>query len=260
MRPYGNQAGAVPSPFSASPALDLLNGLLRLNGMSNFRAPPSLGEEPTLSPQMVLSGATILPLLARSLLMSPLDSAPDFSSVIEVLKSIHGRANSNGNKASGPERIHRLLQDLETGLRDQSAAVDRLLGYNSSSKDTANESVIHALQQTLFLQCPKQGKTAGHFRVANNTGRSGEVHFRVYPSHTPEIGSTGAVMTFDPSSARLESKDAMIFRVLVDLSTVQEIVPDHLEFGADIHLNDELMLKLFMFIEVYDESMDAQSS
>src|SRR4029079_9385266 len=105
----------------------------------------------------------LAPLLAASQFWRPLRSDTDFTEIVEALRAIYTGSQVNSQKPRhGP---HQKFRDLEERWQAHSIEMDRLLGNGT----TAERPVLHAFQQTLFLQCPRAGKTAGRFRCINQT-------------------------------------------------------------------------------------------
>jgi hypothetical protein len=227
-----------------SPALALLQILADVNNVQHFG---TLATRATGNSNMPLCGGALLPFLTGTLFTPHLTS--DFTPIVESLKSIHMALEAQGPSSS--HQFNRELHGLETTLRDHAIAVDRLLGYRASGEPS--KPVLHALQQTLFLQCPRGGKTAGRFRVVNRTGKRAYVDFHPCPCRPGEDGmiSAEADLAFEPNRACLESDEAAIFRALVDLSNGQQVTGT-LEMSAGVWLNSELTLRLFIYIEVYE--------
>jgi hypothetical protein len=101
------------------------------------------------------------------------------------------------------------------------------------------------------VQSASRGKTAARFRVVNRTGKCSFVNFR--PRFAAESGMPEAALTFEPNSLHLEAGQATICKAVIDLSRCPDSANKALEMGADIYLNTELTLKLFICVEVYDE-------
>jgi hypothetical protein len=152
------------------------------------------------------------------------------------------------------EMTNRKFRELEATLRQQQIAVDRLLGSDGSTRDEPPKRVLRALQQTLFLQCPQRGGTAGRFRCVNKTGKPAYVDIRARKCPGAETSLPDeAIVVFEPNGKRLEPQEAAIFRAIVDLSHCQNAAAETLETFADVYLSDELTLKLFICVEVYDD-------
>jgi hypothetical protein len=238
--------------FLVSPVLDFLKLLMLINEAdgSSIRGDDQRLAEPSFpSPQMSLSD------LARPMFLAT-TTDPDLGPQIEALKSVHGAFEAAARiPRETSVKSHRKIQDLEAALREQSAAVDRLLGHRSGEQPL-NASLV-AFQQTLFLQCPRGGRTAGHFRCVNRTDSPADVEIRARSMPHTEAGfEDQAMLAFEPANQRLAPQQAAIFRASVDLSRCQHVRDATLEFGADIYLRGQLALKLFICVEIYDDKSD----
>jgi len=241
------------NPFLSplSPVLELLKQAAPDNNVSAYPR-PSVRDEVSLRPHQMVG---LMPLLASSLFLPTLRSRSDFTAIVEALRSIHAGFQSNRRPY---EEIHQTFHELEARLKDHLVALDRVLGHRAKP-EKPTKAVLHALQQTIFLQCSRSGKTAGRFRCVNRTGKPAYVDFRTR-SYGDVAAISGATLAFEPSVQNLAPDEAAIFRAVVDLSNCPQTPDETPELGAnvylmgaDIHLNGELTLKLFISIEIYDE-------
>jgi hypothetical protein len=249
----------ISKALLVSPVLDFLKLLMIINeaegstihGDDQRRAEPSFSSPPMFLSDLVR--ATFLTTTAN----------PDLSPQIEALKSVHGAFESAARKRREISiKSHRKIQELEAALREQSAAVDDILGHRSGEQP--HNAALAAFQQTLFLQCPRGGRTAGHFRCVNRTDSPAGVDVRVRSMPGAEAGlEDQAMLSFEPASHRLAPQQAATFRASVDLSRCQHVRDAALEFNADVYLRGQLALKLFICVEIYDdqsEESEAQCS
>jgi hypothetical protein len=194
--------------------------------------------------------------LSQTLILRFLSSTPDLSRIVAALRSVHNdfQVDGRGDRAVY-ETTHHKFRKLETTLREQQIAVDRLLGCRETLGNP-RKPVLHALQQTLFLQCPQRGKTAGRFRCVNRTGKAALVDIRPRRFQDTEGGLPHeAIVTFTPNGRRLVPEEAGIFCATVDLSGCQAVSAGTLETLADLYVGGELTLKLFIRVEVYEEQI-----
>ena len=200
-----------------------------------------------------LLSPTFLWELSQALILRFSSSPPDFSRVVAALRSVHNFQVNGREDPASYESTHQEFGKLETMLRQQQIAVDRLLGYRETDGDQ-RKPVLHALQQTLFLQCPKRGKTAGRFRCVNRTSNAALVDIRQrQPQDTEDGLPDEAIIKFEPIGRRLGPEEAGIFCVTVDLSGCQIVSAGRRETFADLYVSGELALKLFICVEIYDE-------
>ena len=200
-----------------------------------------------------LLSPTFLWELSQALILCFSSSPPDFSRVVAALRSVHNFQVNGREDPARYESTHQEFGKLETMLRQQQIAVDRLLGYRETDGDQ-RKPVLHALQQTLFLQCPKRGKTAGRFRCVNRTSNAALVDIRQrQPQDTEDSLPDEAIIKFEPIGRRLGPEEAGIFCATVDLSGCQIVSAGRRETFADLYVSGELALKLFICVEIYDE-------
>jgi hypothetical protein len=229
-----------------SPALDLLKILMLVNkrdeGLDCQR----------LAGQMFPSLPAFLAELSKALPNS-ITPNPDLTQTVKALKSVHEAFQSNAREdRGGHENTYREIRELEAKLREQSTAVDHLLGQRSG--EPGSKAVLRAFQQALFLQCPQGGRTAGRFRCVNRTGKPAYVDIRPRSCRGAEASlEDQAIVEFAPTNRRLEPQEAGLFCASVDLSRCQHVRGETLEIDADVYLSGELALKLFISVEVYDE-------
>jgi hypothetical protein len=237
-----NGKNSVFPPMAPTPGLDLLKILARTHDLEARRDNSFPG------PWLLSSGASLLWLLSETLLFGKIGSTPDFKPIVEALRSFH--AASQKQMRANHDQVYSEFEALESTLRKQSAAVDRRLRQSATSQ-TTSKAFLHAVQQTLFVQCACRGKTAARFRIVNRTGKSSSVNF--CPRFTAESGMPEAALTFEPNSLYLEAGQAATCKAIIDLSRCPDSANKAFEMGAEIYLNTELTLKLFICVEVYDE-------
>jgi len=255
---YGMDTHSDQHLHAQGPGLSPILDLVRILSLANNVHPLSAG---ALVPRGVIPDGQTSPNLpalwelGKALFLSPLTSTPDFAPLVERLRSIHNasRNNERGVKAHR-EKTHSTFFELESKLRDQSEAVDRLLG-SRNSREMRGKAFLHALQQTLFLQCAQGGKTAGRFRCVNKTGKPAVVDIRARRCSGPDgVLPDEATIDFEPNGRRLEPGETGLFRAVIDMSDCRNPVAQPFEIGADVYVGGDLTLKLFVSVEVYVES------
>ena len=237
-----NGRDSVFPPMAPTPLLDLLQFLARTRNLDSRR------DNSFPVPWLLPSGANLLSLLSETLLFRKIGPPPDFKPIVEALRCFHTAFQKDAGTKHN--QVYSEFEALESTLRKQSAAVDRRLRQSATSQ-TTSKAFLHAVQQTLFVQCASRGKTAARFRVVNRTSKSSFVNF--HPRFAAESGMPEAVLTFEPNSLHLEAGQAAICKAVIDLSRCPDGANKELEMGADIYLNTELTLKLFICVEAYDE-------
>jgi hypothetical protein len=236
----------MPETKGASVRTSMLDVLQNLNRINNSESPRDASYVPWLLP----SAANLLRLLTESSVFGKTVPAPDFKPIVEALKSFHTTLQSDAGANYSQDYAE--FEELASTLRKQSAAVDRRLGVLDSP--TRSKATLHAVQQTLFVQCANRGKTAARFRVVNRTGKASFVNFRPRLADISSVtGVAELALNFEPTGLHLEPLQAAICKAVIDLSKCSHIPDQTLEMGADVYLNSELTLKLFLSVEVYDE-------
>jgi hypothetical protein len=242
----------ISKAFLVSPVLDFVKLLMLVNQAdgAGIRDDWQRLAEPSLSSPLTFQSD-----LAKAIFLMATPN-PDLRPSIEALKSVHEvfEAAASGSRENRV-KSHREIQELEGRLREHSAAVDRLIERRSGEQPF--KPVLGAFQQTLFLQCPRGGRTAGHFRCVNRTDRPAYVDIRARSRPGTEEGlEEQAMLEFEPVIQRLEPQQAAFFRASVDLSRCQHVRDATLEFDADVYLRGQIALKLFICVEVYDEQLE----
>ena len=131
-------------------------------------------------------------------------------------------------------------------LREQALLTERLLdGLSGEARRTPA-----ILQQELRVQCRPGATSAGRFIVANCLAQPVDVRFRTGHFHRLSPGqAASAHLSFSPSAPRLEPSTEQEIDVQVDLRATDDL-PEFLEVGVDVLGGDELLLKLWVRIEV----------
>jgi len=176
----------------------------------------------------------------------PVLAAHDFRPLVEVLRCIH-QAASEREIGGSHENIHQPLQDLEAKLREHTTTVEQLLASSES-----DQPILHALQQTLFLQCPRGGRTAGQFRCINRTGTAARVDIRSHGAVGDDDPRNEPIVTFEPTNQRLEPEESCLVRATVDLANCPNAGNKSIEICSDIYLNNKITLRLVICVDIYD--------
>jgi hypothetical protein len=188
MQDTTNGRASVLPPMATRPVLDLLQILARNHNLDSLR------DNASLDPWLLPCGANLLWLLTDSLIFGKMDLAIGFKPMVAALKSFHAAVQKD--IITNHAHVYSEFESLESTLRRQSAAVDRRLGQSAKSQTTP-KGFVHAVQQTLFVQCANRGKTAARFRVVNRTGKSSVVDFR--PRFVAEACMPEAALIFEPN-------------------------------------------------------------
>jgi hypothetical protein len=142
------------------------------------------------------------------------------------------------------------LQRLEQALQHHAAAVEHMLNRASTGQSAIRGA---AYQETLYLQCPQAGRTAGRFRCVNRRGRPASVTTSVRQfSSRGASGTAAPTVTVRPSSFLINADCSEIISVEVDLAACPELVNEDLRGSIDLNMNDEIALKIWIEMHVYE--------
>jgi hypothetical protein len=187
---------------------------------------------------------------------------PDFSSLLhtlilegfargsEDLARMFASAPAATQPAADERRYGALrgrLEGMEREARENSEAVDRLLGFDSARKSTRP-----AYQETLHLQCPQGGRSGGRFRCVNRRGQRTSVSAVPRPfSTTSKPLQTEPMLTLRPDNFCLEAGQSQLVWVEVDLAPCSGLASGTLGTSIDLLMNDAVGLKVWIEIDVY---------
>jgi hypothetical protein len=136
---------------------------------------------------------------------------------------------------------------FERDVRQHAETVDRLLNRASPMPGAA------AYQETLYLQCPRGGRTRGRFRCVNRRDRRTSVTSSLRPFTMNGMPQAAAPMlTIHPGSFALDSGASEIISVEIDLAARPDLVDGDLQTSIDLHMNDAIALKIWVEIHVYE--------
>jgi hypothetical protein len=133
-------------------------------------------------------------------------------------------------------------------LREQAILAERLLeGLAGPAKQTPPG----ALQHELRIQCARGATSGARFIVVNCLDRAVDVHFRPGRVHAVSPEQAAAIrLSFTPEQPRLESGAEQEVQLLVEVGG-NEGLPDALELGVDVLGHEQLLLKLWVRIELH---------
>jgi len=161
-----------------------------------------------------------------------------------------------GEFAGNPDAsVYGALQErvgqLETELRCHVETVDRLL----ESKRPASEHAAHTFhQQTLYLQCPSGGRTAGRFRCVNRRGDRSSVTSMLRPfTISLELLAAAPTLSVRPGSFILNAEASEIITVEIDFSPCPELASGVVQTSIDLRMNDSMALKIWIEVELHEQ-------
>jgi hypothetical protein len=194
------------------------------------------------------------------------DSQYDLASLIQSL-FLDGLTRSNqdlarqlatnpeaGSGSAGARRYEVMrdrFQRLERDLQHHAAVVEHMLNRGPTGQSAVSGAA--AYQETLYLQCLQAGRTAGRFRCVNRRSRPTSVTTSVREfSIRSASGIAAPTVTVRPSSFLINSECSEIISVEVDLAACPELVNEDLRGSIDLIMNDEIALKIWMEMHVYE--------
>jgi hypothetical protein len=227
-----------PRPGSISELVNVLRDIHH-GKTSDPQPPPALPAHPDRSePQ--------LPSLAPRFILDSL--ARGIDDLARLLAPVSDAATVSNDRAVRRYSTLRAQFDrLERDVRQHAVSVDRLLNRASPAP------VAAAYQETLYLQCPRGGRTAGRFRCVNRRDRRTSVTSSLRPFTMYRMPQAAApVLTIRPGSFALDSGASQIVSVELDLAACPDLVDGDLQTSIDLHMNEEIALKIWVEIHVYE--------
>jgi hypothetical protein len=150
------------------------------------------------------------------------------------------------------QALQERVRQTEATILDHHAAIDRLLRQgDSGGTDPAPRPTL--TQETLYLQCPRAGRTAGRFRCVNRADATVRAQVRPAAVMTPHGDRVeGAVITVAPRAPTLGAGEAALITVALDLRCCSAVAADHLESSVDVEIEGASMLKVWIAIDLYE--------
>lgn len=150
------------------------------------------------------------------------------------------------------QALHEHVRQAEALTRAGHAAIDRLLG-RAGNGATAPDLRPALVQETVYLQCARRGRTAGRFRCVNRADAT--VRARVRPGAVTAPGGRrveGAAMTVSPRECTLGPGEPAIIRAGIDLRRCGGLAEDRIESSAEVEIDGACTLKVWLAIDLYD--------
>jgi hypothetical protein len=132
-------------------------------------------------------------------------------------------------------------------LREQAILTEKLLDGLAKQLETSTPAV---LQEELRIQCLPGQSSSARFIVVNCLPRAVDVQFRPGHVHGAPLDTPAAVrVAFDPETPRLEPGAERLVRITVHPRDGGDL-PNPLEFGVDVLGAEQLLLKLWVRVEL----------
>jgi hypothetical protein len=207
------------------------------------------GREPADAPP-----ATAPNLPSRTAL-SPL-SAIDPARIASVLIAIHDtQSHIPRMPGASYDTLRRRLRSFESHLREQASIVDALMLKVAPVQGAPAAPTVGALQQTVVIQCPRAGHSAGRFRCLNRFAQVVEVVLEGGTVHCPAFGGRaieGAIATAEPSRFSLAPGADRMVRLALDVSDADTCALDTLSAAFDVRMGGRLHARVWLEAELYD--------
>jgi hypothetical protein len=227
-----------PRQASIPELVDVLRGIHH-SKMTNPQPPPALPAHPDGSESQ-------LPSLVSRLILDGV--ARGIEDLARLLAPVSDAATGSGDRAVRQySELRGRFDRIERDVRQHAMTVDRLLNRASPTPGAA------AYQETLYLQCPRGGRSAGRFRCVNRRERRTSVTSSLRPFTMNGVPQAAAPMlTIRPGSFALDSGASEIISVEVDLAACPDLVDGDLQTSLDLHMNGAITLKIWIEIHVYE--------
>ena len=132
-------------------------------------------------------------------------------------------------------------------LREQAILAERLLDGLTGS---ASRTTPVILQQELRVSCTEAGTSRARFVVVNCLERTVDVRFRPGRVHGLSAEQSALIhVSFNPEQPRLEPGAEQEVALLIEVDDADGLA-DVLELGVDVWGNEQLLLKLWVRIEL----------
>ncbi len=232
----------LASKFRAVPADELARVFLRIENQ-RVAEQEAAGGKP---------GARPAPPRTPSLSHSPLPIDP--IRIAGVLGAIHdAQLRIHATHVDSYQDLWRRLRSFETHLREQASIVDTLM---SKVAPVQAAPAAGSLQQTVLLQCPRGGFSAGRFRCLNRFAETVEVTIEggTVCGFTAE-GSpvSDAAARAEPAHFSLEPGAKMTVRLMLDVGRADTRDMNSVSAAFDVRMNGRPHSRVWLEAELYDE-------
>jgi hypothetical protein len=149
------------------------------------------------------------------------------------------------------EALEERIRQTEAATLAHHAAVDRLVRRAEGGGVNAARPAL--VQETVYLQCARGGRTAGRFRCINRADAA--VRARVRPGAITAPGGgrvKGAAITVSPRACALGPGEPGIITVALDLRRCATVASARLESCINVELDGACALKVWVVVDLYD--------
>jgi hypothetical protein len=199
--------------------------------------------------------------VSEALAIEPLGAAAvDATGLPDALAELLSRAAEHYRPRKPEPRDATLYEALEESIRQTEAAtlahhaaIDRLLRRADGGASAARPALV---QETVYLQCARGGRTAGRFRCINRADAAVRARVRPGAITTPGIGRVkGAAITVSPRACALGPSEHAIINVTLDLQRCAAVAGGPLESCIEVELDGACALKVWVAVDLYDPTV-----
>ena len=165
---------------------------------------------------------------------------------------IHVPPRPEAQRASFYEALQERIRTAEAAALQQHTAIDRMLDpAGNGDADARGRTAL--VQETVWLQCARGGRTAGRFRCINRVGAAVRAQIRPGATTVPGGGRIeGAAITVSPQECTLGPGAAAIITVAIDLRDCPAVAGDRIEGCVDVELEGASALRAWIAVDLYD--------
>lgn len=155
-------------------------------------------------------------------------------------------------KGSRYEAMRQSIRGIEASLAERNEWIEQNTRCRADC-GPGPAGPMPLLQETIYLQCARAGRTAGRFRCINRTGERGSLSTRVGALRSPNAEVIEAAqLSIHPAELILEADEAAVMTASVDLRRCPACPDDEIEGSLDIQIDGACTQKMWIMIGLYD--------
>jgi hypothetical protein len=165
---------------------------------------------------------------------------------------LHTPLRPEPQRATLYEALQARIRQAEAATLERHTAIDRMLDRaGNGGSDAAGRTAL--VQETVYLQCARGGRTAGRFRCVNRADAAVRARVRPGAATVPGGGRIeAAAITVSPHECTLGPGAAAIITVAIDLQRCAAVAGDRIDSCVDVELDGACALKVWMAVDLYD--------